>query len=70
MSTAQKLIVLNHLRKSRYGMTSWDAIYHYRITRLAARIADLKDDGFKINTVREQEDGKNFARYYLIGEAQ
>lgn len=70
MSASQKLIVLNHLRNSKYGMTSWDAIHHYRITRLAARIADLRDDGFKINAAREEEDGKHFARYYLIGEAQ
>ena len=39
----QKNEILNFLRNSNTGMTSWDAIQHCRCTRLAARILDLKE---------------------------
>lgn len=65
----QKLKVLNHLRDRKNGLSSWEAIVNYRITRLAARIADLKEDGHTISAQMEEENGKRFARYYLIKEA-
>jgi hypothetical protein len=42
----------------------------FRCTRLAARIADLKDEGYRIETTMETSDlnGKRFARYFLLGE--
>lgn len=63
--------ILNYLRDSKTGMTSWDAIQHCRCTRLAARILDLKDKGNVIETIMEQSNnnGKRYARYYLIKEA-
>lgn len=64
----QKLQVLGYLRTKNSGITSWEAIQEFRITRLAARIMDLKQDGCKINTQRELVDGKNYARYFLISE--
>lgn len=68
---AQKLKILKFLRNSNSGITSWDAISTFRITRLAARISELKDDGHEIETIMEQDDnaGKRYARYYLIKEA-
>lgn len=39
--------VLNHM-KYYGGITSLDAVNHYGITRLSARIADLKDAGVTI----------------------
>lgn len=66
----QKIKILNFLRNSNTGITSWDAIATFSITRLAARIADLKEDGHTIETIMEQDNvGKRFARYYLIKEA-
>lgn len=68
---AQKLKILKFLRNSNSGITSWDAISTFRITRLAARISELKDDGHTIETIMEQDDnaGKRYARYYLVKEA-
>jgi hypothetical protein len=67
----QKFQILNFLRNTNTGMTSWDAIQHCRCTRLAARILNLKDDGHTIETIMEQNNGsgKRYARYYLIKEA-
>ena len=65
----QKFQILNFLRNTNTGMTSWDAIQHCRCTRLAARILNLKDDGHTIETIMEQNNGTTYARYYLIKEA-
>jgi hypothetical protein len=66
----QKLKVLNHLRTSKNGITSWEAITEYHVTRLAAYIGFLRDDGHTIQAVREQHGNKSFARYFLISEAK
>lgn len=67
----QKIQILNFLRNSNTGMTSWDAITHFRCTRLAARILELKENGNVIETIREHNNdtGTSYARYYLIKEA-
>ena len=67
----QEMQILNFLRKSNTGITSWDAIQHFKCTRLAARILNLKDKGNVIETIMEQNNGtgKRYARYYLIKEA-
>jgi hypothetical protein len=66
----QEMQILNFLRNSNTGMTSWDAIQHFKCTRLAARILNLKEKGNIIVTVMEQSNGtgKRYARYYLIKE--
>jgi hypothetical protein len=66
----QKLKVLNHLRTHKNGITSWEAITNYHVTRLAAYIGFLRDDGHTIEAVREQHDNKSYARYFLISEAK
>lgn len=49
---SQKGEILNHLKK--HGkITSMDAFRLYNITRLAARISDLRNDGHPINTTKE-----------------
>lgn len=49
MKTTQNERVLRHLKD--YGtITTWEAIEEYGITRLSARIKDLKDTGNKIDS--------------------
>ena len=47
MSNTQELQILNHLKKHKY-ITSWEAIQEYRITRLSARIYELREKGHNI----------------------
>ena len=47
------------------SITSMDAFQYLGITRLAARISDLKKQGVEIETVTENHNGKCFARYSL-----
>lgn len=70
MENSHKKQILNFLRNTREGLSSWEAIQHFRCTRLAARIADLKDDGFRIETTMEKNEirGTRYARYFLLGE--
>ncbi len=60
---AQKEKVLSHLEK--YGViTSWEAIQRYRITRLAAIIKLLRDDGYQIDTeMLSKKVGDETVRY-------
>lgn len=62
----QKEQVLAHLKK--YGsITSWNAITDYRITRLAAVIFLLREDGHKIFASAEKSsEGKRYAKYILM----
>lgn len=66
---AQNKRVLAHLRENKRGLTSFQA-FHMGITRLAARIYDLKEMGHEINTVMEPNgNGGKHGRYVLIKEA-
>ena len=62
----QKQQVLNHLQNNPDGFTSWEAITKYGITRLAAYIGFLRDDGYEINSMTETYNGKAIARYFLV----
>jgi hypothetical protein len=64
----QKEQVLNHLQNNPNGFTSWEAIRQYGITRLAAYIGFLRNDGYDINSVSETRNGKAIARYFLVTE--
>jgi hypothetical protein len=68
---SQQQQILIYLRKSTEGITSWDAIQNFRCTRLADIIFRLKEKGYVIETIMEQNNGsgKRYARYYLIKEA-
>ena len=65
MSDTQENIILDHLKKHKF-ITTWEAITQYRITRLSARICELREKGFNIMTKNITENGKTFAEYSLI----
>lgn len=60
--------VLQYLKTHKKGITSWDAIMKMHITRLGARIFDLKEKGYNIVTVLEpnKDNNANHARYVLM----
>ena len=57
--------ILKHLEDS--SITSFSSFSRYGITRLAARIADLREQGYTIRTDMVQDGRKRYARYTLIG---
>jgi len=65
MSQTQENQILNHLKQHKF-ITSWEAIQEYRITRLSARIYELREKGYQILTKNITENGKTFAEYSLI----
>ena len=66
MSITQQQLIEDHLRKRKKGITSWDAITTYGITRLAKYIHDLRSTGFRIDDRYEYEGTRKWKRYYLI----
>ena len=46
------------------GITSMDA-FRLGCTRLAARISDLRNDGYSIRSERETKNKKTYVRYHL-----
>lgn len=66
--SSQNMKVLNYMR-THQGITSMDAFRKLGITRLSARIHDLRDAGFTITMLWEtSESGSRYGRYYLEGE--
>ena len=65
MQNTQENQILNHLKQHKF-ITSWEAIQEYRITRLSARIYELRERGHNIITKNISENGKRFAEYSLI----
>lgn len=63
---SQRDAILAWLRLYPDGITPSDAYRHLGCMRLAARIAELRADGFQIATVNETRDGKTWARYQLV----
>lgn len=66
---SQNQQLLAHFAK-RKSITSWEAIDLYRITRLAARISDLRSAGHVIVSVNQTDPvtGKHWAKYvYMKG---
>lgn len=63
----QQEAVLKYM-KTNGGITSYDAFSKLRITRLSAVIYDLKDIGYNIDKVYEQnkKTGTSYARYFLV----
>ena len=64
-TTSQNQMVLEHLEKHK-SITGWDAIGMYHITRLAARIKDLKESGHNIITVMQYAESRRWAKYILM----
>ena len=71
---SQNKKVLEHLKK--YGSITTLAAYdQYRITRLSARIWDLRNKGYPIDTVYYTVNDRNgdtvrFGRYFLKDELE
>jgi hypothetical protein len=47
------------------SLTPIDALERFGCFRLAARIDDLRREGFDIETIKERQNGKSYARYRL-----
>ena len=59
--------ILKHLQ--RRPLTSMQAFRMWKCTRLAARINELRSEGWPIESETVCKDGKRFARYRLGGGA-
>ena len=65
MTTSQKAQILRHMEK-RGPITALEALRLFGCFRLAARIADLKEDGHTIHTETVTDlTGKRYASYSL-----
>lgn len=61
----QEYIILNHIIKHG-GITAIESVQEYAITRLSARIFNLREMGIPIKNVRQKSrNGKRFVRYEL-----
>lgn len=47
------------------SITPLEALQEYGCMRLAARIRDLRKDGFSVQTVTVERNGKHFAKYVM-----
>jgi len=47
------------------SLTPIDALERFGCFRLAARIDDLRQEGLDIETIKERQNGKSYARYRL-----
>lgn len=48
------------------NITSWEAIEKFNATRLSAIIFNIKKQGVKIRSEREEHEGVNWVRYYVV----
>lgn len=65
---SQNKIILGHLQ--RHGsITSMDAFKKYEITRISARIYDLREKGYNIQLLWETNPntGTRYGRYVFLG---
>lgn len=65
---SQKDRILNHLQQNN-GITAIEALNEIGCFRLSARIKDLRDEGYDIETEMVSRNGKKFAKYKLIEES-
>jgi hypothetical protein len=64
---SQRKQILNHLLAGN-SITPLEALGVFGCFRLAARIEELRDDGYAIDTeLREDPKGKKYARYTMPG---
>jgi Helix-turn-helix domain len=62
---SQCRLILNHLKE--WPITAMDALTLYKCFRLAARICDLKKEGYSIDKrMIETMTGEKVAQYFLI----
>ena len=63
MKPSQKDLIHQHLKLE--PISPLTALEKYGCFRLAARIAELREDGLNIETVQTKQNGKTFATYQL-----
>lgn len=63
-TTSQKTAILHHMRR-KGAITPLQALKFYGCFRLAARIDDLRRDGWLINATMVSHRGKRYAAYSL-----
>lgn len=64
---SQRELILDHLRKHpRAGLTTWQAIQKFRITRLSGRILELRREHEIVSEMRKLPNGKRVAVYRLV----
>ena len=61
---SQKLRILTHIKKR--PITALEALRHYGCLRLAARIAELRDEGWNITSKPVVRNGKRVAQYRVV----
>jgi hypothetical protein len=59
---SQTTQIRSHLNRG-WKLTPLQALEKYGCLRLAARIADLRNEGMKIATINTNRNGKTFATY-------
>lgn len=64
--------ILEHLKQHKDGITPAQAVTLFNCYRLSGRIKDLRNDGYKIETIREPNwyNENTHARYVLRGDAK
>ena len=67
-------MILKHL-KTHVGITPTTALEKYGVMRLAARISDLRGQGYQITTVRREAINRfgkkvEFAEYRMVGASK
>ena len=65
MKPSQKDLIHQHLKLE--PISPLEALQEYGCFRLAARIAELREDGLNIETVQTKQGNKTFATYRLWG---
>ena len=63
----QQQVILEHL-ETYNSITPLDALTRYGIMRLAARVSELKSEGYPIVATMKKHNGRRYASYTL-GEA-
>ena len=63
-SDSQNAAILSHLSR-RKSLTALSALERFGCFRLAARIYDLREAGYTINSRTIEASGKRIAEYYL-----
>ena len=54
--------------KAGHSLTPLEALERFRCNRLAARVRDLRDAGYRIDTVRRQSGRKWWAEYVMASD--
>lgn len=68
----QMQLIMTHLERRKKGITSWDAITEYGITRLAKYIHELRRMGWSImdNYEYDKESNRKWKRYKLLSSSR